>query len=312
MNIEEVKAALDRTRFTDLYPVYVPSYNRAGKSPLLNMLHGWHPAMDKSVHVIVRPGQVDDYRSAYPNFKFEVLPETAIGLGPAREWCFYSAAVNGHRRAVQVDDDLRKISCLYQKREDYMSRASDRVLGLSKPEVWVRSLAVACRIADHAFDNHPETVYGSVRNALFSGGEKPGVMYSVMKGSFPSNVLFWDTERFYAKDHYLFPEFYLHGEDIGLFYRVLYNGGKTFFIRHVAYDQDGHIASEIPLDPKTERGRQDDWDNLVKHYPDIEKYIRVGARNKLGGPIRFGIKWNEWNKDHGVMSVDVSPEEVGL
>ena len=273
-----------------LYPIYVPSYSRAGTAPLLNMLAKAGVAVQESVYIVVRPSEAAAYREAYPWAK--VIPEREKGIGPARMRALADADKRGFKHIVVLDDDIIHVSLL--ERPDgttHTRRHSARVSGIQEPDLLVRSLAVACLLAGEVFDQVPTASYGAARNALFSGDVDTSIGATLNKGSFPACVMFFDTRRF---DMRVMPKAYqYHGEDLAMFLDALTQGQDVFTLPGVAYDQHGSIETTIPLDPQDEVGRPH-LETTEEDYPFIHPYLRVSVKNKLGGVMRIGVNWSRW------------------
>jgi hypothetical protein len=297
---------MDTARIRWIYPIYIPSYTRAGIAPLLNLLSQAPYLVQHKVNVIVRREELEAYRSAYPWARFVVVK--LPGLGPARMRALRDADKRGHRRIVMIDDDIRALALLERtvnaKGERYAKRYSPSVNGLSAVESMCRTLAVTCKITDGLFTLRPHASYGAARNALFSGPvADPDVAGQVYKQSFPSCVMFFDLDRFPIRR--LPKEFHFYGEDIAMFLANITSGMESFQMPCVAYDQSVALETTIPLDPTDSVGRRVDMDNAAVHYPAMHPYLRESVRNKAGGVMRIGINWKRWNTDTGHTQVEI-------
>jgi hypothetical protein len=278
-----------------LYPIYVPSYSRAGEAPLLEMLKDANASVRAKVHVVVRPSEVKSYARAYP--WATIVSEQTPGIGPARMRCMVDATERGYGRITVLDDDIVHVSLLeHTERPDgknHTRRYSNKVSGIREPYLLVRSLAVACRLADGVFAERPAAAYGAARNALFSGDVDVSVCATLNKGSFPACVMFFDVARFAMRKMPL--PYQYHGEDLAMFLDTLSGRQEAFTLTSVAYDQHGGITSTIPLDPLSTVGRPH-LSTTDKFYPEIHPFLRVSMKNKLGGVMRIGINWIQWYK----------------
>lgn len=299
-------ALLRKSKTSWLYPLYVPSYSRAGNAPLLEMLKTAPEAVQRKVHIVVRPTETYDYERAYP--WATVVSESTSGIGPARMRCLVDAEFRGYKRIVVLDDDIWHVSLL--ERPDgtqHTRRFSAKVSGIPEPMLLLRSLAVGCKLADGVFVTRPAASYGAARNALFSGDVDPRVGATLNKGSFPACVMFMDVQRF---DMRVMPkEFKWHGEDLAMFLDAITQEQEVFTLPGVAYDQHGAIASTIPLDPQDAVGRPH-LASTEYHYPDIHPYLRVSMRNKLGGVMRIGVNWSQWYKATGSGPVEIPLTDI--
>lgn len=284
-----------------IYPIYVPSYSRAGVSPLLEILAQAPASVQRRVVVMVRASESLEYRRAYPWARV-ATHRGPYGVGPARAACLRDAEQRAHLRIAMMDDDVVHLSLMERiindKGKPHTRRWSEKLAGQPTPEHMSRSLAVACRLADRVFDSEPDAAYGSARQGLFSGDVDTSVGAFMDKGGFPACVLFFDMARFSWRDC---PEPYrLHGEDLSMFLHTIQEGKAAFVIPSVAYDTNTRIDSTIPLDPLDERGRQDDLDAAADVYPSVAQYLRPTMKNKAGGVMKIGVHWPQWYKDTGM------------
>src|SRR5690625_2423482 len=137
---------LRKSKTSWLHTIYVPSWNRAGVAPLLNMLRTAPRGVQRKVHIIVRPDQIADYQAHYPWAK--LVKVTKPGLDEARMAGIRHAARAGNKRIVMLDDDIKHISLLErierEAKSPHTRRFSSRVSGIPEPMLLLRSLAVAC------------------------------------------------------------------------------------------------------------------------------------------------------------------------
>lgn len=288
-----------RAKSSWLYPIYVPSYTRAGSAPFLELLRGVPASVLRKVHIVVRPEEKQAYQQAYP--WATVVVEKTPGIGPARMRCLRDAERRGYERIVVVDDDIHRLTLLQRivrpGKPDYAQRYSSSISGIPKGLSNVRALAVACRMADEVFSMRADAAYGAARNALFSGTvADPRDGAYLNKQSFPACVMFIDVARFQMRT--MPKPFQYHGEDLAMFLDTMERGQRAFQLPAVAYDQQGAIQTTIPLDPLDEIGRP----HLAythKYYPSIHPFLRVSMRNKLGGVMRIGVNWAQYYKATG-------------
>lgn len=299
-----------RARTSWLWPLYIPTCGRAGKAPLLQMLNQAPRSVQRRVHLIVLPEEQGAYHKAHP--WAAMSPPPSGGLGVARFAAINHARQAGHHRIVMMDDDIRHLSLLQriprEGKPPHTRRYSSKVSSISEPESTLRTLGVACTMASSLLSGDPGVVYGAARNALFSGGVDTRVGAKVNGGQFPSCVLFIDVDRYPVSG---LPEaFHFHGEDLAMSLECLQRRLGWFTLTAVAYDQDGALPSQVPLDPMTAQGRQIDMDNALVHYPSVHQYLKASYKNKLGGVMRIGIRWNQWYKDSGTTPVTTPMDEL--
>lgn len=295
--MNEHLALLTQARASWLFPIYIPSYSRAGTAPLLEMLATAKHAVQAKVHIVVRPEELEAYRWAYP--WAEVLVEKQPGIGPARMRALRHAEARGYSHIAVMDDDIIHLSLLEETYKDngerYARRMSSKLTNVPEPHLLALGLAASCRMARAVFRLRQDASYGAARNALFSGPvANPSDGAYLNKQSFPACVMFFSVARFSMRR---MPEpYHFHGEDLAMFLHNLTDGKRAFQMPAVAYDQHGVIESTIPLDPESEVGRPH-LETTAELYPRIHPYLRVSVRNKLGGVKRIGINWNRWYKD---------------
>jgi hypothetical protein len=276
-----------------LYPIYVPSHDRAGVAPLLNMLNDADPRVQKLVHIVVRASQLRVYKLAYP--WATVVVQQGKGIGPARMAALTHADIMTYERITVLDDDIIHVSLLERGERPnggyHTRRYSAKVSGVPEPALLVGSLAAACRMADRVFKLVPHASYGAARNALFSGDQDTAVGATLNKGSFPACVMFFHLNRFRMRE---MPKAYqYHGEDLAMFLDALTDDQLTFTLTTVAYDQHSSIKSTIPLNPLDPVGRPH-LQTTARDYSQIHPYLRVSMRNPLGGVMRIGVNWKKW------------------
>lgn len=301
--MNEHLALLRKSKTSWVYPIYVPSYNRAGSAPLLEMLRKAPGRIQDRVYIVVRPAQIRKYQRAYP--WATIVPEATPGIGPARMRCLIDADERGFQNIVVLDDDIIHVSLLERQEEkQHTRRYSSKVSGIAEPLLLLRSLAVGCKLAGVLFEHVPGLAYGAARNALFSGDVDPSVAATINKGSFPACVMFFDVDRFTMRK--MPKPFQYHGEDLAMFLDTFEKGQRSFTLPGVAYDQHGAIETTIPLDPQDEVGRPH-LNDTEKYYPTMHPFLRVSMKNKLGGVMRIGVNWSRWYK-----ATETAPTDVPL
>lgn len=293
-----------------IYPIYVPTYNRPGKAIFLNTMSEAPDSVKSKIRIVVRKEQADDYQHAYPWAKQVIVKKP--GLGAARMRAVRHARSLGFTRIVQIDDDIRSVSLLErlprEGKTDHTRRHSHTVTGRSRADNYIRSLAVACQMAESAFDAEPLAALGHPRNGLFSGDVDTSVGATFNKGGFPCAVIFYDLDRLPLEE--LPVEFHMHGEDLGTTLSVLSSGKTWFTLPAVAQDADTGIETTIPLDPQSAEGRQPDLDNAFKVFPEIAPYLRATLRNKAGGIMKIGVHWTQWYAAAGIQPKEMTMTEV--
>lgn len=293
-----------------LYPIYVPTYTRAGVAPLLNLLSSAKSSVQSKVVAVVRKEERSAYKTAYPWLK-TILVKRA-GLGPARTRALMHAKKAGHTRIIMMDDDIKHVSLLErisrEGKDNHTRRYSSRVSGIPEPDLMIGSLSVACKLVDSVFSLQPEAVYGAARNALFSGSVDTSVGATLNKGTFPASVMFYDVTR--MENFELPKRFHMHGEDVAFAMDVMSREQLWFTLPGVAFDQDGNIKTTIPLDPTDSEARRVDIDNAAIEYPGIHPFLRESVKNKAGGVMRVGMNWRRWYTHTGTSPIEIPIEDL--
>lgn len=298
-------ALFSKAKSSWIWPIYVPSYTRAGSALFLNFLNTCPPAIQDRVHIVVRKEERAAYAKCYPWATLVTVHKP--GLGPARSMALTDAHKRRYSRIVMLDDDIRHVSLLQRierdGKPDHTRRYSTGVSGMVQPYNFLRSLSVACKLAEGVFALRPNAVYGAIRNALFSGDVDTSIGATVNRGTMPAAVMFYDLTR--MENFELPKRFHLHGEDIAFAMDVMTRGQEWFSIQVAAHDADSGIASTIPLDPLDSVARRVDIENAALDYPEIYPYLRESMKNKAGGVMRVGIHWPRWYKDTNSGPVDI-------
>lgn len=293
-----------------IYPIYVPTYNRPGTALFLNTMREAPESVQRKIHIVVRKEQAAAYAAAYPWAKQVIVK--LPGLGAARMRAVRHARSAGFTRIIQIDDDIRSVSLLErlprEGKNDHTRRHSHTVTGRSRSDNYVRSLAVACQMAEAAFAAEPLAALGHPRNGLFSGDVDTSVGAIYNKGGFPCAVIFYDLERLTLEE--LPKEFHMHGEDLGTTLHLLASGQTWFTLPAVAQDADTGIETTIPIDPQSAVARQPDLDNAFKVFPEIAPHLRATMRNKAGGIMKIGVHWPQWYAATGIQPKEMTMTEV--
>ena len=300
------------SKFSDLMNIFVPSYNRSGIAPLLNMMTDAHPRIQQKIHVIVREDQLQDYRDTYPHMKILTVIDGEAGVGPAKMSCLTRADELGYDRIIMMDDDITHVSVLQSiinsSGNRHSQRYSPRKSGIPEPMTTIRALTVTSIIADRVMDSDDRIAYGGIRNALFSGGVDTSESVLINQSSFPSCVMIFDLGRF--KTRQLPSEYQFYGEDIAMWMENYSHDHDQFIIQTVAYDQSSNLETTVPLDPEDEEGRRIDMDNARVVYPDLYPFLRESYLNSNGGVKRIGIRWDRLNKETGREKRKIRTEDL--
>lgn len=291
-----------------LWHIYIPSYQRAGIAPFINMLYKSPKSVQRRVHLVVRPEELHKYRYAYPESEFSYTIVRKPGVAAARSVCMRDAESKGISKIIMSDDDMQHIHPLrtvtLPSGKIHAQRYSHRYSGVAEPIQSCKALALASRFAELILEDG-DISYGALRNDLFSGSVDTSTVAFVNRGAFPSCLFLIDLARFSLREY---PEEYAyHGEDLAMFLHNQEEDKKAFVIQNIAYDQSYTIESTIDLDPESGDGRQADIDAARIHYPKMYPYLRNAMKNKDGGVKRVGFYWKQLYKNTGI-----SPEEIKI
>lgn len=301
-----------------MYPIYVPSYSRAGTAPLLNLLARAPEYIQEKVYVVVRRSELQSYGKAYP--WATLVPQQAVsGIGPARMDAVGDADTRGFDRIVMMDDDITKVGLL----EDRTIRTSNGTLMSpvksgrysSKNTPWepweftLQCLALGCKMADAVFEIAQDVSYGSTRSAFMSHAEDVSVTATLDKGGFPLCVLFIDVHRFTMRE--MPRPFRFEGEDLAMYLDSYDEGYSTFLFNNLVFDDDRGIPSTIPFSGDNEVDRTGNLIDAQRRYVRLAPYLRVTNTNPETGAVkRITVDWRKYHKDHGTTPTTILTEDV--
>lgn len=228
-----------------MYPIYVPSYKRAGKAPILNLLAKAPEYIQEKVYIVARASESKLYRQAYP---WATIVEQRVpwGIGPARMVCVGDADERGFDRIVMLDDDITRVGFLEDRGDGPTGRPkSGRYSHKNTPwEAWeftLHCLAFGCKMADAVFYHAEDAAYGSARSAFMSSDVDVSQTATIEARGFPLCVLFIDVHRFTMR-HMPRP-FQYEGEDLAMFCDAFENGYTTFLFNTLVFDDDRGLTS---------------------------------------------------------------------
>ena len=304
--------AMITAKLSSLWPIYIPSYNRASKAPLLNSLSKAGSNTQSKVTVVIRRSQLKEYQEAYALTKFRYAFVDDPGVGPARIACLEHARKHNRHRILMLDDDMLSFHPLYKAKTKAGNPVIRSVTAKSlkwpdKVHVSIRSLSAACMYADRLLDRHLDLSYGALRNKLFSIGLDTDVYCDINKGSFPSCAFLIDVDRFSLTEFPCDP-FNFHGEDLYMYVFNLKQGYNSFRVNNFCYCQDYDIDSNIPLNDNIGRGIH--IKHILKIWPDMEPYIIPVSKHSTGSIKRVGFNWRRLVKDGILKQYSVRTEDL--
>ena len=294
-----------------MYPIYVPTYSRAGTAPLLNMLNQAPEYIQEKVYIVARASESKAYHRAYP-WATVVEQRVPWGIGPARMVAVQHADEMGFERIVMLDDDITKVGLLEDRSIDGQVK-SGRYSHKNTPwEGWeftLQCLALGCRMADAVFELAGDVAYGSTRSAFMSNGEDVSVTATIDKGGFPLCVLFMDLTRF--KMRTMPPAFKYEGEDLAMYLDTYDRGYSTFLFNTLIFDDDRAIPSTIPFSGDGEVDRSGNLTDAEERYVVLGDYLKATNRNPETGAVkRITVDWRRYHKDNGTSPTQVLTEDV--
>lgn len=319
MKREQMMERLNDLDVGERLPVWVISYQRPGTAPLLNMMKTWGTAGD--VNVLVRDSQLKAYEAAYPELRIHSLPDEEINSCGGARWGAAMLAYDlGQDTIIQMDDDVLKLDFLYEGHIGSGPNAGTECSRLTSmkdrkemPDLDERILAGFSAVAARVLEDHPEAMLGGMIKRHMSFSEKNHrTMYVLNGGVTPRQVMVYAIDRMLAHGVYMPPEFYVHGEDIGMNAKVLAEGGACWATPSFAYD---HWPEAINIHESTIRSVEtaaamhaEEWDNL-QSYP-IKDYLRSKRSLVDGSPTWNDVAWAKYARLTGRPPVRVEWEGV--
>lgn len=296
-----------------MYPIYVPSYSRAGTAPLLNLLAKAPEDIQEKVYVVVRVSEARAYRKAYPwaNIVQQWQP---WGIGPARMVAVGDADERGFDRIVMMDDDITKVGILEDRGVNpngspKSGRYSHKNTDWQPWEFTLKCLALGCRMADAVFYHAEDVAYGSTRSAFMSHAEDVRVAATIDAGGFPLCVLFIDVHRFTMR--HMPKAFQWEGEDLAMYLDTYEQGYSTFLFNTLIFDDDRGIPSTIPFSGDAEVDRRGNLEAGREMYTTLGPYLKVTNQNPDTGAVRrITVDWRRYHKDHGTHPTQIATADV--
>lgn len=293
-----------------MYPIYIPSYNRAGVSPLLNLLDKAPEYIQDKVYVVCRASDSKAYRRAYP---WATIVEQRVpwGIGPARMLCAHDADERGFDRIVMLDDDITRLGVLEGrgKGRPKSGRFSRKNTPWESWEFTLHCLAFGCKMADAVFHLSEDVAYGSARSAFMSSGVDVSQTATIDARGFPLCVLFIDTHRFIMRD--MPREFRYEGEDLAMFCDTYEAGYATFLFNTLIFDDDRGLETTIPMSGDGEIDRSQNFRDAREIYQEFGQYLRVTNKNPETGAVkRIGVDWRKYHRLHHSEATHIMTEDV--
>lgn len=296
-----------------MYPIYVPSYKRAGVSPLLNLLAKTPRYIKRKVYIVCRASESKAYRSAYP---WATIVEQRVpwGIGPARMVCVGDAEDRGFNRIVMLDDDITRVGLLEsrgvnEEGKPKSGRYSHKEWQVTPLEATLKSLALGCRMSDAVFYHAEDVAYGSTRSAFMSSYVDVSQTATIEARGFPLCVLFIDVHRFTMR--HMPPEFQYEGEDLAMFCDAYEYGYSTFLFNTLIFDDDRGLETTIPFSGEGEIDRTGNLRDAQAMYQVLGPYLKVTNRNPETDAIkRIGVDWRKWHLERGTEATHIMTGDV--
>lgn len=296
-----------------MYPIYVPSYKRAGVSPLLNLLAKAPEYIQEKVYIVCRASESKAYRRAYP---WATIVEQRVpwGIGPARMVCLQDADKRGFWRIVMLDDDITRVGFLEDRGTDENGHPkSGRYSHKNTPwESWeftLHCLAFGCKMADAVFYHARDVAYGSTRSAFMSSSVDVSQTATIEARGFPLCVLFIDVERFTMR--HMPKEFQYEGEDLAMFLDAYEQGYSTFLFNTLVFDDDRGLTTTIPFSGNGEIDRRQNLADARYMYEQLGPYLKVTNMNQDTGAVkRIGVDWRRYHKERGTEATHIMTGDV--
>lgn len=302
---------LYETKHEWMYPIYVPSYRRAGKSPLLKLLAQQPAEIRRLVYIVCRASESKAYRQEYP---WATIVEQRVpwGIGPARMVCLMHADMMKFTRIVMMDDDITRVQLLEDRSTPdkiKSGRFSRDNTDMGPVEFFGRNLELGCKMADAVFHLARDVAYGSTRSAFMSSDVDVSETATIDARGFPLCVLFINTKRFTMRR--MPAAFQYEGEDLAMFLHAYEEGKATFLFNSLVFDDDRNLETTIPMSGVGEIDRSANLMNAQKIYRELGPYLRVTNMNKLTGAVkRIGVDWRKYHKERGTNPTHILEGEV--
>src|SRR5699024_10881940 len=119
-----------------------------------------------------------------------------IGIGRAKQYCLEMATLLGQDTIVMLDDDLVRLSILFDKGDGKVSHAFKRFVGDRIDDYQSGLLVLMAMLAQEAFDAHPEAIIASAQcnnsNRSIGSSEK---RRELNRGRNHAQITDWRTDR---------------------------------------------------------------------------------------------------------------------
>lgn len=300
-------ASLDKS---DRYPIWIISYNRAGKAPFLDRVQKeWDRPGD--VNVVVRASQAEDYRSAYPGVTLHALPDEHINnVGKARWAAAELAYSSGDEIIIMMDDDILNTRFLFERAmvrgpnkgkpcSGHNTLEDEEIL----PDLEERVLNGFTYVCRRVLADNPKAVLGAmIKQHMSFDVKNQETMYLLNGGVTPRAVMVWHLGRMKENGIALNTErFGPHGDDIGMVAEVLKHGGDCWSVPSFVFE---HWPESINIKNSVVRSAETkpelhafEWESL-QMYP-IKDYLRI-KRSIIDGSFEWGdVNWSKYHRLHG-------------
>ena len=274
-----------------LPPVYIISHKRSANLPTLSSI----PALRSRATVVVAHSEEDDYRAALPDVDVAVIPEGFgghdIGIGRAKQYCLEMADMLGQDTIVMLDDDLVRLSILFDKGEGKVSHAFKSFVGDRIDDYQSGLLVLMAALAQEAFDAHPEAIIASAQcnnsNRSIGSSEK---RWELNRGGNPSQMTVWRVDRFTEMCGEMdLVDFNYHGEDIALVEQIIHAGGSVVHVPSIIgqyLDYETQSVMRTPDNAPTLR--QEEHDSIMKR--PLADFIKTRT-DIIGRPQWHSMDW---------------------
>ena len=287
-----------------LPPVYIISHRRASALPTLSAI----PALRGRATIVVAHSEEDDYRAAQPDVDVAVIPEGYgghdIGIGRAKQYCLEMATLLGQDTIVMLDDDLVRLSILFDKGDGKVSHAFKRFVGDRIDDYQSGLLVLMAMLAQEAFAAHPEAIIASAQcnnsNRSIGSSEK---RWELNRGGNPSQMTVWRTDRFADLCGEMDLEnFNYHGEDIALVEQIIHSGGSVVHVPSIIGQYLDYETQSVMRTPDNAPAlRQEEHDSIMQR--PLARFVKTRT-DIIGRPQWHSMDWTALRKE-GLVKDDI-------
>ncbi len=296
-----------------MMPIFVPSIHR------WSMDRGtlrWISDMRLQDYttVFVRENELDDYESAWPEFRFVVVPRDVDCVGRTRNYLLDYAVENDIDMYLECDDDIVDMSYMYSdvnRSGGLCSRHS--AIGIASrmdPDFKRVTLNYALWCARDAFSNVDDMMMFGWKTQHMSMGPRLAMSrWGVNSIVTPRRLCVWNAKRMHENGIRVPDDFMYHGDDIGIVASILEHGfsvgASSACVYEFISEKNGSTLRDVN-DPEEERRiHQLEYEHLSKMDIVRRGYLRFTTPYE-DGSYRYGdVSWQNYSKITGRRRIEM-------